>query len=404
VKNSRIPGAGGPGAFGRARRLFGPPVEPSEGELGTAGSGLPLPRPRKGRPGMPPGIEPHQLRQMPSTGRVRVVCIDYGPEHVEVRAIEDLGGFAAQHRPEWTVVRWINVDGLTDMKTIHALSEKYELHPLAVEDLLHLSQRPKVDVYGAGPPADDNPNPARLYIVLKMLQLVEGRLESEQISIFLGHRTVLTFQESPGDVWEPIRERIQKAGSLLRRHDASFLCYALLDAVVDHCFPILEHFGERLEKFEELVLTDPRPPLIAQVHQVRRELLLLRREAWPMREVIHTLHREPHECMGEAAQMYLRDVYDHCVQIIDLCETYREVAAGLTETYMSSLSIRLNEVVKVLTLLGTIFIPLTFLAGVYGMNMPIPENRWSWSYPAFWAVSLGVASGMLLWFKRKGWL
>jgi magnesium transporter len=224
------------------------------------------------------------------------------------------------------------------------------------------------------------------------------------VSFFVGRKTLLTFQETEGDIWDPIRQRIGLKGSRLRQNDVSFLLYSLLDAIVDQCFPILEYYSDLLEDLEDHILRRPTRSTIQRIHTVKRELLLLRRAAWPMREMINNLQREPHECMSDVTRTYLRDVYDHCVQIIDLVETYRELATGLTETYMSALSIRMNEIMKVLTIMGTIFIPLTFLAGVYGMNMPIPENQWRWSYPAFWGVCAVTATGMLIWFKRRGWL
>jgi magnesium transporter len=238
-----------------------------------------------------------------------------------------------------------------------------------------------------------------------MLQIQNGELENEQISIFLGHKTVLTFQESHGDVWDPIRQRIQIKGSRLRLNDASFLAYALLDAIVDHCFPILENYGDRLEELEDEVLANPERTVINAIHKIKRDLLLLRRAAWPMREVIAFLHREPHECMGDVTRVYMRDIYDHIVQIIDIIETYRELANDLTETYMSSVSNRMNEIMKVLTIIGTIFIPLTFLAGVYGMNFHFfPELDKAWAYPAFWGVCGILAISMLIYFRRRGWL
>ena len=238
-----------------------------------------------------------------------------------------------------------------------------------------------------------------------MLQIDEGRLQNEQVSIFLGHKTVLTFQENRGDVWDPIRQRIQTKGSRLRLNDASFLVYALLDAIVDHCFPILEYYGDRMEELEDLVLSNHQRSTISAIHKIKRELLLLRRAAWPMREVISILHKEPHECMSDVTRIYLRDIYDHIVQIIDIIETYRELANDLTETYISSISNRMNEVMKVLTVIGTIFIPLTFLAGVYGMNFHyFPELDQAWAYPAFWAVCIVVSGTMLVIFHRRGWL
>jgi magnesium transporter len=365
----------------------------------TAGLELPT-RFRKGRPGERSGIDIEDLARMPSSAEpVRITCIDYSPEQVESREIKDVEGFIIHHRPGWSAVRWINVDGLTDSGLIRALAIKYDLHPLAIEDMLKTTQRPKFDVYGSG----TDPSP-RLFIVVRMLQLAEEQLQSEQISMFLGRHTLLTFQESPGDIWGPIRERLQNPSSRLRQNDVSFLAYALIDAIVDYCFPVLEHYGDRLEELEERVLENPERETIKSVYQLKRELLLLRRVVWPMREVVHGLQRDPHPCLSDTTRTFLRDVSDHIVQIIDIIETYREVATSLTESYMTSMSNRLNEVIKVLTIIGTIFIPLTFLAGVYGMNMPIPENQWKWTYPAFWIVSLAVAGGMLAWFRRRRWI
>jgi magnesium transporter len=237
------------------------------------------------------------------------------------------------------------------------------------------------------------------------MKLREGQLQTEQISLFVGHRTVLTFQESPGDVWDPVRQRIRTPGSQVRRNDASFLAYSLIDAIVDESFPILEHFGDRLEELEDRVLQQPGPDTIQEIHRLKRDLLLVRRAMWPMREVLQKMQREPHECFSDITRTYIRDVYDHAVQAIDIVETYREVATGLTETYMTAISNRMNEVMKVLTIIGTIFIPLTFLAGVYGMNFHhLPELDWWWGYPAFWIVSVVMAGGMVFWFRRRGWL
>lgn len=352
---------------------------------------------KRGRPRHSTGLS---LEPAPeASGPALVTCIDYGPDRVERREIRDTAAFLADHRPDWTRVRWINVDSVADTELVHAIAAKYELHPLAIEDVLTPGQRPKFETYDA-----EAEHHARVFIIVRMLQLVEGRLRSEQISIFLGRTTVLTFQESPGDIWDPIRERIKTAASRLRANDASFLVYSLLDAIVDHCFPVLEQFGERLEELEELVLDQPSRQTIQEIHAVKREMLVLRRAVWPMREVVLGLQREPHECVSDTTRTYLRDLYDHAVQIMDILETYRDVATGLTETYMSSMSNRMNEVMKVLTIIGTIFIPLTFLAGVYGMNMHIPENQWAGSYPVFWIVCLAVAGGMVAWFKRRGWL
>jgi magnesium transporter len=352
-------------------------------------------------PGASAGIELDELARMPSgPSPVHVTCIDFDSERLQVRVVEDFDTFLAEHRPDWSAVRWIDVDGLSDPRIIHGLAAKYNLHPLAIEDVLHVGQRPKLESYH-----EQDGLQARLFLVLRMLRLVGERLQSEQISIFLGHSTVLTFQEDPGDVWDPIRRRLDAKDARLREQDASFLVYALIDAIVDHCFPILEAFGDRLEAVEDLVLERPSPDTLRQVRIAKRELLLLRHSVWPMREVIGSLLREPHPCMSDPTRTYLRDVYDHVVQIIDIVEAYRELATGLTDSYMTSMSHRLNEVMKVLTIVGTIFIPMTFLAGVYGMNFKyIPEMDEPWAYPAFWVVCLTLAVGMLAWFRRRGWL
>jgi magnesium transporter len=389
-----VAGAGGAGRAASARPRKSTP---------RGKRGLRLPRRfKKAAPGSAAGIEPHQLSpvtaQRPS---VRVTVIDYSPAQVVAEDVTDLQAFIARHRPEWSAVRWINVDGLGDLGVVRALAEKYRLHPLAIEDVLHVPQRPKVQSYEE----DEEGYQARLFLIARELELREGQLHTEQVSIFVGHKTVLTFQESPGDVWSPVRQRVRTPGSALRLNDASFLAYSLIDAIVDEAFPILEHFGDRLEDLEDVVLQRPSPDVIQEIHRLKRELLLVRRAMWPMREVLSKLQRDPHECFSEMTRTYMRDVYDHAVQAIDIVETYREVAGGLTETYMTAISVRMNEVMKVLTVIGTIFIPLTFFAGVYGMNFEyLPEFKWRYGYPMFWGVSLVTAGAMLAWFRRRGWL
>jgi magnesium transporter len=363
--------------------------------------GLHLPRRFKGKPGAAPGIEPSELAGLPSVpGAGAITCVDYSPEHVQFLEVTDVAQFISQHRPEWSVVRWINVAGLGDLTVIRAIAEKYHLHPLAIEDVLHVPQRPKVQAY-----EESDRFQARVFIVARQIEMQEGVIHGEQVSMFIGHHTVLTFQENASDVFDPVRQRIRTAGSQLRRNDASFLAYSLLDAIVDSCFPILESFGDRLEELEDEVLSRATQGTIQRIHRVKRDLLLVRRAMWPMREVLGRLQRDPHECFSEVTRTYVRDVYDHVVQLIDLVETYREVANGLTETYMTAISNRMNEVMKVLTIIGTIFIPLTFLAGVYGMNFHhFPELDWWWSYPSFWAICLVLAGAMVTWFRRRGWL
>ncbi len=390
------------------RGSWSPPDEVSDAynaldvddEQGAALTSSPLPKIEDTLPGSASGIEHHELVQHPGTGSLAVVtCTDYSAEQVHVERVTNLDEFVHTHRPDWSLVRWINIDGIEDLNAIRSLAEKYDLHPLAIEDVIHTPQRPKIEDY---PEVEEHL--ARMFIIARMLRLADGHLQSEQVSFFMGRKTLLTFQETHGDVWDPIRQRINSKGSRIRQNDVSFLLYALIDAIVDQCFPILEHYSDLLEDMEDHIVLKPTSATFQQIHVVKRELLLMRRAAWPMREMINNLQREPHACMSDVTRTYLRDVYDHSVQIIDLVETYRELANGLTETYMSALSIRMNEIMKVLTIMGTIFIPLTFLAGVYGMNMEIPESHWEYSYQAFWAICVVTAGGMLYWFKRRGWL
>ncbi|MCC7205289.1 MAG: magnesium/cobalt transporter CorA [Phycisphaeraceae bacterium] len=368
-------------------------------------------------PGHAPGLSPEQLAAVARDQQAvpgaaveptTVCCYDYAPDRCTRRVITDLPAFLAQPLDPAVSVRWINIDGLSDLGAIASLAEHFGLHPLAVEDMLHTPQRPKFELF---PPANgDSSDHAStcndlIFIVLIMARLVDDAVTTEQVSLFLRGRVLLTFQEPGGDVWEPIRQRLMQDGSKLRQQDASFLAYAMLDAVVDHHFPILEFYGDKLETLEARVLEDPRPTVINQIHAIKRELLLLRREVWPLREAVNQFQREPSELVSNATRTFLRDVHDHAVAVIELIETYRELAGGLAETYLSSVSVRMNQVMKVLTIFASIFIPLTFLAGVYGMNFKyLPELEWKWSYPLFWGVCLAVAGGMLAWFRKQKWL
>jgi magnesium transporter len=361
-----------------------------------------LPSPLQNAPGAAPGIEHHEIADLPSMqGQTAVICIDYSLTNVAIQEIDDLQAFVSTHRPEWSAVRWIDVTGLSDMQAIQALATKYDLHPLAIEDLLHKTQRPKVDAYGG----EESEYLARLFIVARDLSISDNQLQDEQVSIFLGHNTLLTFHDQQTSEWDPIRQRIKAKGSRLRANDASFLAYSLLDALVDCCFPILDYYSNRAEKLEDLILAQSQPNLISEIHQLKRDLLQIRWVIWPLREVVSNLQRDPHECLSETTRVYLRDLYDHVIQLIEIIETYREIASDLTETYMSSVSNRMSEVMKVLTLIGTIFIPLTFLAGVYGMNFRyFPELNQVWAYPAFWIICLIAVIGMVFFFRRRNWL
>jgi magnesium transporter len=307
--------------------------------------------------------------------------------------VTDLDAFLTAPRPDWVKVRWINVDQLHPY-VVHRLMTAFGFHTLAAEDVLHVPQRPKLERFDQ-----------ELFIIVRMLTMDGDQLSAEQVSLFYRPELLVSFLEDPGDVWQPIRDRLQFADSRSRRHDASLLLHGLLDAVVDHCFPILEHYGDLLERLEEDASERPDPALLRDLHAIKRQLIQLRRVMWPMREVIAGLQNEELKTISKTARTYLRDVGDHATQVIDIIETYREIAAGLTELYLSSVSNRMNEVMKVLTIIATLFIPITFLAGVYGMNFEyFPELDEKWAYPAFWAVCLTTVVSLLIWFKRKGWL
>ena len=362
--------------------------------------GLDVPRLEMPAPGTAAGIETSELGKLAGgSGQVTVTCVDYCPDQVEIKEVADLDAFLRLHRPAWSHVRWINVDGLDRMDIIQALAEKYGLHPLAIEDLVRTHERAKAEDF---PGSDEQPG--RLFIVARTIDQRDGRLHSDQISMFLGRTTLLTFQGAHPQDLDPIRQRIATPGTRLRENDASFLLYVLLDGIVDRYFPVLEGYSERLGELEEEVLERPSQSTLEQIHRVKRDLLTVRRAAWPLRELIGHLQRERHETLSSTAQTYLRDVHDHCLQIIDLIESYREIASSQAETYISVVSNKTNDIVKLLTIIGTIFIPLTFLAGVYGMNMQIPENNSPIAYPLFWAVCGIVAASMLIWFRRRGWL
>ena len=356
------------------------------------------------RPGDQPGID-HlpEIGVSPPEGAVSMVCIDYSVDRIETFEIDDLDTFLATPAPEWVTVRWVNVSGLYPY-TVNRFRESYEFHTLAAEDVLHVPQRPKLEKY------DDH-----LFVIVRMLQLVESAsseegngyaaLQTEQVSLFLFNNTLITFQERAGDVWEPIRVRLQTTQSRIRRSRSNYLLYALLDAIVDHCFPVLEKYGDLLEDLEMEALESPSPVLLHRIHAIKRELALLRRIVWPTRELVDQLYREEDGHISDEVRPFLRDVYEHAIQIVEIIESYREMAAGLTDLYISANSNRMNEIMKVLTIMASLFIPLTFIAGVYGMNFEyMPELHVRWAYPLVWVVFVVLTLGMLIYFRRKGWI
>ncbi len=346
----------------------------------------------KEKVGLPPGTLVHIGER--KTEKVKITVIDYDSKNFqekEVHKIEEC--FPFKDKP---TVTWINIDGLQEVEVVEKIGIHFGVHPLIMEDILHTGQRPKAEDLGD-----------YLFIVLKMIYHDENENEimGEQISLILGHNYVISFQEREGDVFNQIRERIRNSKGRIRRGGADYLAYTLLDAVVDHYFVILEKLGERIESLEEELVTNPTPETLQIIHTLKRNLIFLRKSVWPLREVINALERGESPLITKSTGIYLRDVYDHTIQVIDTIETFRDMVSGMLDIYLSSLSNRMNEVMKVLTIMATIFIPLTFIAGIYGMNFKfMPELEWHWGYPTALIIMLLLVGFMLLYFRKKKWL
>jgi magnesium transporter len=291
---------------------------------------------------------------------------------------------------------WIDVQGVGDERLLKELAAIFHIHPLALEDVVNVPSRPKAE-----------PHEDHLLIITRMAMAArEASIATEQVAIFVGANYVLTFQHDiPGDVFDPVRNRLRDATSAMRAAGPDYLAYAIWDAIIDGYYPVLERFGEHLEGLEARAVQAPAPALIAHIHDAKRDLLEIRRALWPQREAISNMLRDCPKFISPTVCLHLRDCYDHCVQLLDVVETYRELASGLMDIYLSSLSNRQNEIMKVLTIMSSIFIPLTFLVGVYGMNFDyMPELHKRWAYPTLWAVMLAIVVGMAFFFRRKGWI
>ncbi|MFC6672137.1 magnesium/cobalt transporter CorA [Marinobacterium aestuariivivens] len=292
-------------------------------------------------------------------------------------------------------VTWVNVGGLHDVGLITEIASVFELHPLTLEDIVNSTQRPKVEEY------DDY-----LFIALKMLRYNAERnaVEIEHISLILGQGFVLTFLEDGGDVFDAVRRRIRLKKGRIRGQGPDYLCYALADAVVDHYFLALEQFGDYIESLDEAILDSPQTSHIQEIHRLKRDAIRVRKAVWPLREEIGFLDKSDSPLIAPETGIYMRDLYDHIVQTIEMVEGYRDILASLHDTSLSTVSQRLNEVMKLLTMIATIFIPLTFIVGVYGMNFRhMPELEWSWGYFLIWGLMILIALGMVIQFKRRGW-
>ncbi|HSH75345.1 MAG TPA: magnesium/cobalt transporter CorA [Longimicrobiales bacterium] len=343
-------------------------------------------------PGSAPGTLQHTGER--KVERVRIRLIDYDAERIEERELERIDdAFAFAEQPP---VTWVNVDGLHDVSLAEAVTERFGIHRLAMEDVLSPTQRPKVEDY------EDH-----FLVILKMLSFdaTSDSIAAEQVSLVAGPGYLFSFQEREGDVFEPVRERLRQGRQRIRSRGTDYLAYTLIDAIVDNYFRILEEVGDRIEELEQAVMDEPSIELMHRIHHLRGEVLVLRRAVWPLRETLGQMYRGEIPRIAEETQLFLRDVYDHCVQVIDTAETLREVLSGAMDLYMSGVSNRMNEVMKVLTIIATIFIPLSFFAGLYGMNFQyMPELGLRWAYPVLLGAMALLAGGMLWVFRRRGWL
>jgi len=347
---------------------------------------------RSRKAGLPPGTLIHIGEK--KVEELKITVINYDETHFQEREIKTIEEcFVYKDKP---TVTWINIDGLHQVEILEKLGNCYELHPLVLEDILNTDQRPKMEDYGE-----------YIYIVLIMLNYsdTDKGIVTEQVSLILGPNFVFSFQEKEGDVFNPVRERIRNSKGRIRRMGADYLAYALLDSIVDNYFIILEKFGEKIEFLEEELVSQPKPETLQTIHHLKKEMIFLRKAVWPLREVISGLERGESSLIKQGTGIYLRDVYDHTVQVIDTIETYRDMLSGMLDIYLSSVSNRLNAVMKVLTVIATIFMPLTFLAGIYGMNFKyMPELDWRWGYPVIWLIMIGIGVFMLVYFRKKKWL
>lgn len=326
--------------------------------------------------------------------QVRFSVIDYDDQAIEDRHTDSLEeALSLCKGPRAT---WLNVDGIHDTGIIAGIGVHFNIHPLTLEDILHTAQRPKKEEFEE-----------YLYIVLQMLRIApeDDEVISEQISLILTTGTLISFQETAGDVFTPIRERLHKNRGRIRTAGCDYLAYTLMDAVVDNYFVILEKIGTEIDVLEDETIDNPMADVLHRIHALKREIISLRKQIWPLREVIAGLAKQESPLIQPSTALFLRDVYDHTIQVIETIESYRDLLSGLLDLYLSNLSNRMNEVMKVLTIIATIFIPITFIAGVYGMNFKyMPEVKWRWGYFFVWGVMIAMVAGLIAYFRKKEWL
>lgn len=356
-------------------------------------------KPMKKKPGAPPGTLVYEGREPPRPVRIQV--FDFGPDEVVERDVDDvstLGGYR-----DTASTTWINVDGVHDVAIVEQIGKLFDVHPLTLEDVVSPDQRPKVEEY-----------PAYTYVVIQMMHYDHEHIElqTEQVSLILSSGVVISFQESiEGDAFTPVRQRLRDGSGSIRIRGADYLLYALIDVIVDYYMVVLEGIGEHIDDVEDEVLVDPSPDMVRRISSIRRKVTHMRKSIWPLRDVILSLERSERAYISKENHVFFRDVYDHAVRTIEIIESERDVLATVTDLHVSTLSFRMNEIMKVLAIIATFFLPLTFIAGVYGMNfnpdaspLNMPELSWFYGYPFALALMLLVALGMFIYFRRRGWL
>jgi magnesium transporter len=345
---------------------------------------------RSAKTGLPPGSLIHIGERR--TEQVKVTLCRFDETSFQEQELQTLDGIIpADGGP----ITWLHIDGLHETRLLEQVGATFGLHPLILEDILNTEQRPKSDDRGD-----------YFYIVLKRFhEEADGSLAAEQVSIVFGRNWLISLQEKEGGLFDSIRERLRNEKGRLRKAGTDLLAHALLDALVDSYFAVLDRFGERIEALEAALISHPSPASLRSILTLKREMILLRKSAWPLREMLGSLSRSDSPLIREQSVIYFRDIYDHAVQVIDTIETYRDMLSGMLDIYLSSISNRMNGVIKVLTIIATLFMPLTFLAGIYGMNFEyMPELKWRWGYFALWGVMVVIVLVMLIGFRRKKWL
>ena len=342
--------------------------------------------------GLPPGTLVHIGKKRME--KVKITIIDYDEEHLQEKDAKSIKEcFPYKDKP---TVTWINVDGLHEIKVIEEIGKHFNLHPLILEDIVDTDQRPKIKDFGD-----------YIFIILKMLYCDKkgNAIKVEQVSLILGKNYIISFQEREGDVFNFIRERIRNNIGRIRKLGADYLAYSLIDAIVDNYFTIIEKLDEEIENLEDKVIIQPNPSNVQAIHKLKRDLIFLRKSVWPLREVISFLEKGESPLVLESTNIYLRDVYGHTIQVMDTVETLRDIISGILDIYLSSINTRMNEIMKMLTIIATIFIPLTFITGIYGMNFQyMPEIKWFWGYPAVLLGMSIIGIVMVIYFKRKKWM